>query len=126
MMVAWTPELFNDLCVCDRPPGGSMNNEVLNGSCIDPLLLGMEWVQARLGHDPRTRHLLVSVRAQGDTLLLEGHASTLTEKLWAGQVARQSQAWGRLDNRILVSDGGCACLAIPSPPIRVLPRLAVA
>lgn len=80
----------------------------------DPLVLGVEWVQARLDHDPRTRHLHVSVRAQGDTLVLEGHAPTITEKLWAGQVARRGQAWGQLDNQIDVYDGAAGGLEVPA------------
>lgn len=83
-------------------------------TATDPLVLGVEWVQARLGHDPRTRHLHVHVRAQGETLVLEGHAPTVTDKLWAGQVARRSQAWGRLENRIDVFDGQADGLRVPS------------
>lgn len=88
----------------------------------DPMSLGVEWVQARLGHDPRTRHLHVLVRAQGDTLVLEGHAPTVTEKIWAGQVARRSQAWGHLDNQIDVYDGQADELPLPQAPRRFLPR----
>ena len=88
----------------------------------DPLNLGVEWVQARLGHDPRTRHLQVMVSAQGDTLVLEGHAPSITEKLWAGQIARRSQAWGHLDNQIDVYDGQAGELALPLSRERSRPR----
>ncbi len=86
----------------------------MNAFQADPMNLGVEWVQARLGHDPRTRHLNVVVRAQGETLVLEGYAHTVTEKLWAGQVARRSQARGRLDNQIDVCDGQADGLPLPS------------
>ena len=83
------------------------------GSSPDPLLLGVRWVQTQLQHNPRTRHLQVQVSAQGDALVLEGWASNVTEKLWAEQVARKHQTWGRLENRIDVFDGSVVGLSIP-------------
>ena len=79
----------------------------------DPQLLGVEWVKARLGHDPRTRHLHLMVSAQGEMLVLEGQAPTLADKQWAGRVAQTSQAWGGLDNQIDVFDGQADGLGLP-------------
>ena len=90
----------------------------------DPLGLGVEWVKARLTHDPRTRHLHVDVIAQGSTLVLEGLAPTLADKQWAGCIAQRSQAWGFLDNQIDVIDGQADGLTLPRrPPSR--PSLAM-
>ncbi len=97
-----------------------------SSSAFDPLLLGVDWVQAQLNRDPRTRHLHVLVRAQGDTLVLEGEASTMTEKLWAGQLARKCQTRGKLDNRIDVFNGGSSGLSPTSFRFTAVPARQVA
>ena len=74
----------------------------------DPWHIGLEWVRARLAHDPRTRPLAVSARAQGSTLVLEGRVHALADKRVAGAVARASQREGYLDNRIEVVEAPAA------------------
>jgi hypothetical protein len=92
---------------------------------LDPLLLGVDWVASQLHKNPRTRHLQVGVRAEGATLVLEGWVPTVTEKLWAEQVARRHQSWGRLENRIDVFDGSFEAMVPPAVYFKApLPRQA--
>lgn len=93
----------------------------ISAPSVDPLLLGVEWVQSQLQHNPRTRHLQVVVKAQGDVLVLHGWASNITEKLWAEQIARRHQTWGRFENRIEVFDGSVVGLSIPPFNFLALP-----
>lgn len=87
-------------------------------STDDPCGLGLEWVRARLGHDPRTRPLAVTARAAGQVLVLEGQVSCLADKQMAGLVARKSQRLGWLDNRIVVVESNAGALrAFPSRPL---------
>lgn len=79
----------------------------------DPLNLGLDWIRARLSHHPRTRHLNVRVSSHGETVVLEGWASTLTDKHWAGRITRNSQAKGSLDNRIQVAEEPAGGLPVP-------------
>ena len=80
----------------------------------DPLGLGLAWIRARLGHNPRTRHLRIEVSARGRTVILNGEAPCLADKQCAGAVAFASQAHGWLDNRIEVVDGAPVALSQPS------------
>lgn len=85
----------------------------------DPCHLGLEWVRARLAHDPRTRLLDVRARASGEVLVLEGQVSTLADKAIAGQVARAAQHQGFFDNRIQVIESDASALGMPrSRPAR--------
>lgn len=91
-------------------------------SSDDPHHLGLEWVRARLAHDPRTRLLGVRARASGETLVLEGQVSTLEEKAVAGRVARRAQHQGFFDNRIQVLESDASALGLsgrPTLPSRV-------
>lgn len=85
----------------------------------DPCHVGLEWVRARLSHDPRTRPLAVQARAAGPVLILEGRVGSLSDKQVAGVVARKSQHQGWLDNQIVVVESSASALLAP---LKKLPR----